>query len=680
MVDGKKETILKTALFFDEKKREIIEAWLSRKNVSQILSKYNISRDSFGSDIAIEIVKYFIKVLKYEESVGQCPAMNRFVDLMYSKKMSIKEIFLICMGFRQTLFSLMIVNKKVDNDDPWVTELLSGILDKNFSSVLERFDELLLKESLEKQKEEYDRDFTKRILTILDLQENAIFKIRNNRLFLANSAFYETVGADSMQSFMLSYPEVWGFIEKVDRFETLFKTGKYEEWLKRCIRESDGKCEIELFDHRRKRKAQMQMSIRMMPKGWRGEYVVALQDITEQKAKLASVTQMVYTDALTQVPNRRKFEQMISAYMKRYENERASFFLMLIDIHNLTEINEILGRDAGDLILKRFARRVSGNLKKKDFFARIDGDRFAMLVRESDLSRIKGEAKDILRQLHDISYREEEGVAGNIAVVSCREEDSINSMLNRGDRIIQRIKEQGGDRVMDDTLLAQEDRKIKKAAKTFLEYCRRLSETKKPLEVVNYYLEIPIDSKAEIIRILGDLIWVKLRKVAIHTLRRNSEIFIKTEQKPHFKGVVEDIDKENMWVRIGGLEPVMHSPLDRNRFHVKLVPSIEGILCKERIRVPVDIETLSEDTVTVFLAYLTDLSVGDEIEIEATLRWNEITKNVKLPGTVKEIKKSRFTTRVVSSLNVSKTVKETLIQFVANRQLEIIKELKESMI
>ncbi|WP_457595455.1 GGDEF domain-containing protein [Hydrogenimonas sp.] len=676
----KREKIARTALFLEGKKGDIARAWVSKKSVAQILFKYHIDPDAFGSDIALKIIDYFVKVLRQQEPVGRCPIMNRFIDLMYEKKITVKEVFLICMGLRRALFSQMISHGEVSRKDPWIIEVLSELFDQNLSGVLEYFDELILRERLEKQHRESVEKYTHRISTILDLQENAIFKIRNGELFLANSAFYKTVGASGRDDFMLNHPDIWSFIERVDCFGSLFVAGKYEEWLRTTLRKRDGRCEVELFDYRSNRKAQMEMTIRPMPKGEEGEYVIAMHDITEQKARLASMAQMVYTDALTQVPNRRKFNETIRKYLKRCKDENRPFYLLLIDIDNLTEINETLGRDGGDLILKTFAKGMLDHLDEKSFFARIDGERFVLLAEEADSDRAEALANKVLAELHTIFYSEEEHTKGNVAIVSCQPNDDIGTMLSRGDRIVQRIIDRGGDGVMDDTLLVEEDRQIKTAAERFLAECRLLFEKREPLEVVNYYLEVPIDSKAKIVRIIGDLVWVKLRRVAVHTLHRECEIYIKTEEKPYFKAVVEDLDREKQWVRLGHFEPVIHSPLDRKHYHVRLVPSVEGILHKGRMQIPVDLESISVDSLTISMTHMTDLVLDDRVEIETTLRWSDRTENVTLPGQIYKMKKSGSNIRTVIMLEPSKTAEDILTQFVAYRQLEIIKELKESML
>ena len=678
-MEDKKEKIAQVAQFMTLKKSDLVDAWVTKKSVAQILSKYGIDPKSFSSDIGLKIIEYFVKVLRQEAKVGRCPIMDKFVELMFEKRIRIDEVFLICMGFRWALFSQIAAHWKLGKEDIWIVEVLFELFDQNLSGVLRHFDELLANERLQKQKEENMKEHIRRLQKILDIQEQAIFKVRKNRLFLGNRAFYEMVGTAGLEEFRQRYPDLWSFIAKVDCFESLFEEKNYDEWFKKSIRERDGKCDIELFDHRSGRDAKIEMTILPMEERETEDYIIVMHDVTEHRQQLASMKRMVYTDALTQVPNRRKFMEIMTRFLKQCKTEKRTFFLLLLDIHNLTEINEVHGRDTGDLILKRFAKQMMGLLDEKSLFARIDGDRFALVTESMDSKGATRVANKILNQLHSIYYRKDEHIKGNVAIVSCQMDDDIAAMLSRGDRLIQRIIEKGSDTIMDDALLVEEDRKIKAAAEAFFDHCRTLYETRQPLEIVNYFLEVPIDSKAQIVKMIGDSIWVKLRHVAVHVLQRGSEVYIKTEKKPYFKAVVEDLDKEKFRVRLGNFTPVAHSPLDREKVSVRLIPSIEAILRQGVVQLPVEIETISVDTMEIFMIHISELGEGNDIEITTTLRWNERNEDITLYGHITKANRSGPNVRIVVELENRKTVEDVLTPFVAYRQLEIIKELKESM-
>lgn len=86
-------------------------------------------------------------------------------------------------------------------------------------------------------------------------------------------------------------------------------------------------------------------------------------------------------DILTDLPNRRCFEntlQEVASMSKRHEQK---FALIIADIDNFKWINDTLGHDMGDATLKQIALLLKKNLRKEDFVARIGGDEFAIILK-----------------------------------------------------------------------------------------------------------------------------------------------------------------------------------------------------------------------------------------------------------------------------------------------------------
>lgn len=104
----------------------------------------------------------------------------------------------------------------------------------------------------------------------------------------------------------------------------------------------------------------------------------ATEELEESRRQLE---QMAHSDALTALPNRRMFTdyfRRLLASAQRHEN--GSFTLLLFDLDKFKEINDAWGHDAGDAWLKAVAERVNAVLRQSDFFARVGGDEFAVLV------------------------------------------------------------------------------------------------------------------------------------------------------------------------------------------------------------------------------------------------------------------------------------------------------------
>ncbi len=112
--------------------------------------------------------------------------------------------------------------------------------------------------------------------------------------------------------------------------------------------------------------------------GYRG----TARDITVHKQAAQRIQYLSTHDELTGLPNRAALRQLVSQaaeLAKRYERR---FAVLLLNIDRFQRMNDSLGRDAGDALLREFARRLQKQLRASDVVARLDGDEFAVLAHE----------------------------------------------------------------------------------------------------------------------------------------------------------------------------------------------------------------------------------------------------------------------------------------------------------
>ena len=117
-------------------------------------------------------------------------------------------------------------------------------------------------------------------------------------------------------------------------------------------------------------------------------------------------------DTVTSLPNRSLFHDRLSQNIDRATLNNDSIALLLIDLDRFKEINEALGHDRGDQLLKKIARRFSGNIKPGETIARLGGDEFVVILPRHDQQSAMDRAKS-LRRLLDESFSVENT---NIAV------------------------------------------------------------------------------------------------------------------------------------------------------------------------------------------------------------------------------------------------------------------------
>lgn len=85
-------------------------------------------------------------------------------------------------------------------------------------------------------------------------------------------------------------------------------------------------------------------------------------------------------DALTELPNRRLFMERLEAAVERSKRSGVPLALLFIDLNKFKDINDRLGHDAGDAVLKAVAERLLANTRHIDTVARLGGDEFVVLL------------------------------------------------------------------------------------------------------------------------------------------------------------------------------------------------------------------------------------------------------------------------------------------------------------
>ena len=118
-------------------------------------------------------------------------------------------------------------------------------------------------------------------------------------------------------------------------------------------------------------------------KGQIEHYIAIFADITERKQREELITYQAFHDALTGLPNRTLFRDRLDhtlAGARRHKFRMPG--VMFLDLDRFKQINDTLGHDAGDELLKEIANRLKRCVRESDTVARMGGDEFTILLPE----------------------------------------------------------------------------------------------------------------------------------------------------------------------------------------------------------------------------------------------------------------------------------------------------------
>jgi diguanylate cyclase (GGDEF)-like protein len=105
-----------------------------------------------------------------------------------------------------------------------------------------------------------------------------------------------------------------------------------------------------------------------------------LHDITERKRSDAAKEREARQDILTGLPNRRALFEMLQQAIARSSRNGTAIALLFLDLDGFKAVNDAMGHEAGDSLLREIARRLSDGIHQTDFVARLGGDEFTVIL------------------------------------------------------------------------------------------------------------------------------------------------------------------------------------------------------------------------------------------------------------------------------------------------------------
>jgi diguanylate cyclase (GGDEF)-like protein len=164
-----------------------------------------------------------------------------------------------------------------------------------------------------------------------------------------------------------------------------------------------------------------------------------------------------YVDALTGVPNRRHFDELLDQEWRRALRDESAMSVVLIDVDLFKAFNDNYGHQSGDDCLKHVAVEVSGVLRRGgDLAARYGGEEFGVVLPGTEGPGALVVAEDMRRRVEGLKIAHRGSpfkvVTISLGVKAMRPgpEDSLETILAAADRALYRAKETGRNRVVMD--------------------------------------------------------------------------------------------------------------------------------------------------------------------------------------------------------------------------------------
>ena len=174
---------------------------------------------------------------------------------------------------------------------------------------------------------------------------------------------------------------------------------------------------------------------------------LVIRDITDRKRAEEHIEYLAYHDELTGIPNRAHFQRAFEHAIAISQRQGLNSALMVVDLDRFKNINDTIGHEAGDQLLKQVAARLRTCLRDSDVLARLGGDEFVILMQDaSSIDAVSAVANKLLEATSRPLVIDEQEflVTASIGIsTSPHDGTDLRTLLRNGDVAMYRAKESG---------------------------------------------------------------------------------------------------------------------------------------------------------------------------------------------------------------------------------------------
>jgi diguanylate cyclase (GGDEF)-like protein len=168
------------------------------------------------------------------------------------------------------------------------------------------------------------------------------------------------------------------------------------------------------------------------------------KQLAQKNRELATLSEI---DALTQLYNRRKIDQIIEENLAETSHQPFPLAMIILDIDRFKHYNDHYGHQAGDEVIRSVARALSTSARGNDSIGRWGGEEFIIICRDTDEDTAVKIAERLRKKIEQTQLQVDDQVTCSFGVTTYHIGDNADSLLKRADDALYKSKMEGRNRV-----------------------------------------------------------------------------------------------------------------------------------------------------------------------------------------------------------------------------------------
>jgi len=287
---------------------------------------------------------------------------------------------------------------------------------------------------------------TKQLLQeILDNDSSLIMVFNDQELILANKTVLDFFNFDSLEKFKVKHKQILKLFENV--YEQKKESNSTQHWIEY------------LKDHYSSQESYILITKEGEPRHFKPHvqeikiknqklYIITLDEITQTLKKITNLEEKASKDALTNLFNRGKFDDVLRKEVALSLTSGAPLSLIFLDIDHFKRINDTYGHDVGDTVLISLAKLLKETTRKGDFIARWGGEEFVVVLHSTDVQQAETLANKLRKEVAEHQFEIPTKLTISLGVTQYKEGEDVSSFVKRADEALYEAKASGRNRVI----------------------------------------------------------------------------------------------------------------------------------------------------------------------------------------------------------------------------------------